>query len=98
MIDLKSILIENERVIGLKIKLPFTCIVFVFNTKGFLCGKQINMESLKESKACVCIMSKSNTYEECLNSEVLDLNQKAMSKGISIGMKGKEAMMKMYEN
>lgn len=98
MIDLKSILIGNERVIGLKIKLPFTLLTFVFNTKGFLCGNIINMEMLYENSACICMISKSNNYEECLNSEIISLNKKALDKGIQIGMTGKEALKKMHEN
>lgn len=98
MIDLKSIQIENERVIGLKIKLPFTLFTYVFNTKGFLCGKEMNMDVLYDSSACICIMSQSKNYEECLNSEIISLNKKALGKGIKIGMSGKEALKKMHEN
>lgn len=98
MIDLKSILIGDERVIGLKIKLPFTLFIFVFNTKGFLCGNLINIEILNNNSACICITSKSNSYEECLNSEIISLNKKAIDKGIKIGMTGKEALLKMHEN
>lgn len=98
MIDLKSIVIENERVIGLQIKLPFTLMIFVMNTKGFLCGPQINIDTFKLNRACVCIMSKSSSYDECLNSEVKALNQSAIDKGIEIGMKGKKALLMMYEN
>lgn len=98
MIDLKSIHIENERVIGLKIKLPFTLFIFVFNTKGFLCGELINIERLQNNSACICVTSKSNSYEECLNSKIISLNKKAMDKGIEIGMSGKDALLKMHEN
>lgn len=98
MIDLKSIVIESERVIGLQIKLPFTLMTIVMNTKGFLCGKQISIEAFQQSRCCVCIMSASSTYEECLNSEVYALNQAAKDKGIIVGMKGKKALMNMYEN
>lgn len=98
MIDLKSIRLEDERVIGLKIKLPFTLLIFVFNTKGFICGKEMNMASLYDNSACICMISKSNSYEECLNSEIVAVNKKAKDKGIKIGMTGKEALLKMYEN
>lgn len=98
MIDLKSILLEDERVIGLKIKLPFTLLTFVFNTKGFICGNVMNMDMLYLNKACICITSKSNSYEECLNSEIISLNKKAIDKGIEIGMTGKKALQKMHEN
>ena len=98
MIDIKSIMIEDERVIGLKIKLPFTILTFVLNTKGFLCGKEINIESLYKNSACICMMSQSKSYEECLNSEIISLNKKALEKGIQIGMTGKEALKKMHEN
>ncbi len=98
MIYLKSILIDEERVIGLKIKLPFTLLTFVFNTKGFLCGNEINLETLYLNKACICIISNSNNYEECLNSEVISMNKKAQEKGIEIGMLGKIALKKMHEN
>ena len=98
MIDLKSIVIETERVIGLQIKLPFTLLIFVFNTKGFLCGNQLSIEAFKHNRASICIMSKASTYEECLNSEVKAMNQSAIDKGLEIGMKGKKALMLMYEN
>ena len=98
MIDLKSIQIEDERVIGLRIKLPFTLFIFVFNTKGFLCGDLINMEMLENNTACICITSKSSNYEECLTSEIISLNKRAIDKGIKLGMTGKEALLKMYEN
>lgn len=98
MIDLKTILIGNERVIGLKIKLPFTLLTFVFNTKGFLCSNVINIEMLYENSACICVISKSDSYEDCLNHEIISLNKKAVEKGIKIGMTGKEALIKMHEN
>ena len=53
MIDLKSILIGEERVIGLQIKLPFTLFIFIFNSKGFLCGKSINIKYLN-NEAYIC--------------------------------------------
>ena len=43
-------------------------------------------------------MNNSSTYDELLNSEVIQLNQSAINKGIVIGMKGKDALLKMYEN
>lgn len=98
MINLKSIVVESERVIGLQIKLPFTLMNFIFNTKGFLCSPIINLETLKHSRACICVMTKSATIEECLNSEVKALNQAALDKGIEIGTKGKKALMMMHEN
>ena len=97
MINLKSILIGNERVIGLQIKLPFTFLIFIFNTKGFLCGNTMNIENLN-NQACICIMKHALSFDQCLTSEVLACNQSAMNKGIIVGMKGKEALMKMYED
>lgn len=98
MIDLKTIQLGHERVIGLQIKLPFSPMIFVFNTKGFLCGNQINIDTYKNNKACVCVMDRCNTYEECMNSTVRSCNLSANKKGIEIGMKGKEALQRMYEN
>lgn len=98
MIDIKSILVGDERVLGLQIKLPFTLMNFVFHTKGFLCGGLMNMQSFHHNKACVCMMSKASTFEECLNSEVKAMNPSASSKGIEIGMKGRRALMMMHEN
>ena len=43
-------------------------------------------------------MNQSSTYDELLNSEVVQMNQMAMNKGIKIGMKGKDALLQMYEN
>lgn len=97
MINLKSILLEEERVIGVEIKLPFTILIFIFNTKGFLCGNYINIENIN-NKACICIMKNASNYEECLNSVVVQCNKNAIEKGISIGMKGKVALMMMYED
>ena len=56
------------------------------------------IEILNNNSACICITSKSNSYEECLNSEIISLNKKAIDKGIKIGMTGKEALLKMHEN
>lgn len=97
MIDLKSILLGEERVIGLQIKLPFTIFIFIFNSKGFLCGKCIQLQFLNND-AYICKVKESSTIEECLNSEVIECNDKALSKGIKIGMKGKDALLKMYED
>ena len=97
MIDLKSILLGEERVIGLQIKLPSTIFIFIFHSKGFLCGNMINIHLLN-NEACICKMSKSSNYEECLNSEVIECNDMALNKGIKIGMKGKDALLKMYES
>ena len=96
MIDLKSILIGEERVIGLQIKLPFTIFIFIFNSKGFLCGNSINLNYLY-NEACICKVSKCSNYEECLNSEVIECNESASNSGIKIGMSGKDALLKMYE-
>ena len=97
MIDLKSILIEDKRVIGLQIKLPCTIFIFIFNSKGFLCGNSINMNFLN-NETCICKVKNSSTYEECLNSEVIECNKSALDKGITVGMKGKEALLKMNED
>ena len=96
MIDLKSILLGEERVIGLQIKLPFTIFIFIFNTKGFLCGNSIQLQYLN-NEAYICRVKESSTIEECLNSEVIECNEKAFTKGIKIGMIGKDALLKMVE-
>lgn len=58
----------------------------------------MNIEAYKNNKACVCIMNHANDYEECMNSTVKSCNMSAYKKGIEVGMKGKEALQKMYEN
>lgn len=98
MIHLKSILLKEQRVMALEIRLPATHLNFVFNTKGFLCGNYMNMTYFIETKSAVCIMKLAHGSEQLLESEVVSCNKKAKSQGIIVGMLGEEALALMNES
>ena len=97
MVDIKRRLIEGQAAIEIDVKLPFTPICLLMNTKGFLCGKIFNANELEKSKSCACIMEESRNVNQLLSSRVVYVNQRASARGICVGENGTSAILKMYE-
>lgn len=95
MIDLKSLPIDQKRVVAVQIKLPSIPLFLVVATKGFLCGKWFSMNESEDKKTCICQMELSNSIDELLESSVVACNSYAHMKHIRIGMSGREALTYM---
>lgn len=97
MIDLKSISIDHERAIGVKMNLPLCPIHLILTTRGFICGDVFNQLYFDEHAICACIMESSLNFDMLLNSHVKNCSKRALERGIVTGMSGKMALLKMYE-
>lgn len=97
MIDLKSISIDHERAIGVRMNLPLCPIHLILTTKGFICGEVFSHLFFDEHAICACIMESSLSFDMLLNSHVKSCSRKASERGIVQGMSGKMALLKMYE-
>lgn len=97
MIDIKRRVIDHQVAIEIELKLPFTPVFLLMNTKGYLCGRIFNRVEIEKSQACVCIMEESKNISQLLESRVMYCNNRAELKGIEVGESGKSAILKMYE-
>lgn len=97
MIDIKRRMIDHQVAIEIELKLPFTPVFLLMNTKGYLCGKIFNRFEIEKSQACICIMEESRNIAQLLESRVIYRNNRAEIRGIEVGESGQSAILKMYE-
>ncbi|WP_368503377.1 YunC family protein [Alkalihalophilus sp. As8PL] len=102
MLEMTPITIENEMFIAVTLKLPKTNFMAVTNDIGYImCGALdvgLLNEKLKERKIVAGRAVGVRTIEQLLEAPLESVTLEAEELGITVGMKGKDALLKMkYE-
>jgi uncharacterized protein YunC (DUF1805 family) len=99
MVELKPILIEGHTVLGVLVELPKTTLIVVTTDKGYImCGAlDVNLlnERLKDREIIAARATGVRTLEQLLEAPLESVTYSAEKLGITKGMKGKDAILKM---
>jgi len=99
MMSVTPILIENETFIAISVQLPKTNLLAVSSEKGYImCGAlDIGLlnEKLKDREIIAARAVGVRTIEQLLEAPLESVTIAAEKLGISVGMKGRDALLKM---
>lgn len=99
MLEMNPIKIEDESYIAVTLKLPKTNFMAVMNDTGYImCGAldvALLNDKLKERKIVAGRAVGVRTIDQLLEAPLESVTLEAENLGITVGMKGKEALLKM---
>ncbi len=101
MLEMSPIIIEGHQFTAVQMKLPKTNLMAVTNDKGYImCGALDvalfnNNEKLRERKIIAGRAIGVRSIEQLLNAPLESVTYAAEELGITIGMTGREALLKM---
>lgn len=98
MVEIQTFDIKNYRFIYISMYLPKVTVNTIFCTKGILATSYYNASVFQKNSDAVVLISEGVDLESMLAKEIVDCTKNAKEKGIYIGMKGEEALLKLVEN
>lgn len=98
MIDIKTLEIKGYRFLEVTHHLPKLTLSYIYCTRGLLLNTYWNLEMLQRDSEIIILISEAKDIEGMLKQEITQCSQNAQEIGIYIGMKGKEALLKLVKN
>jgi uncharacterized protein YunC (DUF1805 family) len=98
MIEVTPIKIQNETAVGLKVELPDSPapLVMIVGTKGLVCCGFINMDAAERLGVAAAMVSGVKSFDDVLKAEVKAATTKAQNAGVKVGMKGLDALKRLF--
>ncbi|MEM3730242.1 MAG: DUF1805 domain-containing protein [Candidatus Bathyarchaeia archaeon] len=97
MINIVSLKVNNKNCLGLKVDLPNSPpLLLVIAEKGFVMCGFLNVDAAEKLNVAAAMVSGVKSFEDILNANVKALTSKAKELGIEAGMKGTEALKRMF--
>jgi uncharacterized protein YunC (DUF1805 family) len=99
LIEMKPIDIDGRQVLGIEVKLPKTTLLVITTDKGYIMCGALDIALLNERLSDRNIIAARavgvRTLEQLLDAPLESVTHTAESMGITSGMTGKEALVKM---
>ena len=96
LIYIEKIKIGDKTVLGLKVELPDSPpLLLMVGEKGFIMCGYLNVEVAERLQAAAAMVSGVKSFQDVLEAEIKAATSKAREMGISLGMKGREALKKL---
>jgi len=96
LIHVEKIKIDDKTVLGLKVELPYSPpLLLMVGEKGFIMCGYLNMEVAERLQVAAAMVSGVKSFQDVLEAEIKAATSKAREMGISLGMKGREALRKL---
>lgn len=93
MICVEQLSIDNKTATGLKVDLPDSPpLLAIIGKSGFVICGFLNIEAAEKLNVTAAVVSGVRTFEDVLKAEVKAVTSKAKTKGVTVGMKGEEAL------
>jgi uncharacterized protein YunC (DUF1805 family) len=93
LICVEQLKIAGKVATGLKVELPDSPpLVAILGGGGFVMCGFLNIEAAEKLNATAAMVSGVKTFEDVLNAEIKATTSKARMKGVTVGMKGEEAV------
>jgi len=97
VICVESLKVDGKACSGLCVELPGSPpMVLIMAEKGFVMCGLLNMEAAERLGAVAAMVSGVKTFDDVLNAQVKAVTSKAKSIGAEVGMKGSEALKRMF--
>ncbi|MFN3527815.1 MAG: YunC family protein [Candidatus Altarchaeaceae archaeon] len=88
MIEINKI----ENCIGIKIDMGNANLLIIKGKKGYIMCGYLNIETANKLNDVACIVKGVKNFDDVLNSEIVEISEKAKEIGIKVGMKGKDVL------
>ena len=96
LIYIEKIKIDDKTVLGLKVELPDSPpLLLMVGEKGFIMCGYLNVEVAERLQVAAAMVSGVKSFQDVLEAEIKAATSKARELGISLGMKGREALKKL---
>ena len=96
LIYIEKIKIDDKTVLGLKVELPDSPpLLLMVGEKGFIMCGYLNVEVAERLQVAAAMVSGVRSFQDVLEAEIKAATSKARELGISLGMKGREALKKL---
>ena len=98
MIQVTSLKVDGKNCLGLRVDLP-DCpapLLLVVAEKGFVMCGFLNVEAAEKLNAAAAVVTGVKVFDDVLNAQVKAVTSKAKSLGVEVGMKGAEALKRMF--
>jgi len=97
MISIQTVKVDGKNCLGLRVELPDAPpLLLIIAEKGFVMCGFLNMEAAERLGVTAAMVSGVKTFEDVLNAQVKAATTKAKDVGIEAGMKGAEALKRMF--
>ena len=90
---MEQLVVDDKTVTGLKVDLPDSPpLLAIIGGTGFVMCGFLNIDAAEKLNVTAAVVSGVRTFEDVLKAEIKAVTSKAKMKGITIGMKGEEAV------
>lgn len=98
MITITGLKIDGKNCLGLRVDLPECSapLLLITAEKGFVMCGFLNIEAAERTGASAAMVSGVKAFEDVMNASVKGATTKARSLGVQEGMKGADALKRMF--
>ena len=97
MISVMSVKVNDETCLGVRVELPDSPpLLLVVADKGFVMCGFLNVDVAQNLGVAAAVVSGVKSFEDVLNAEVKAVTSKARDLSVSVGMKGVDALKRMF--
>jgi uncharacterized protein YunC (DUF1805 family) len=97
MINIMSVKVDGKSCLGLHVDLPDSPpLLLLIAEKGFVMCGFLNVEAAERLGVAAAMVSGVKTFDDVLEAQVKAVTSKAKSFGVEVGMKGAEALKRMF--
>lgn len=97
MISVTSVKVDDKTCLGLKVELPDSPpLLLVVAERGFVMCGFLNVDVAEKLGVAAAVVSGVKSFEDVLDAEVKAVTSKAKSLGIDVGMKGVDALERLF--
>jgi uncharacterized protein YunC (DUF1805 family) len=97
MISVESLKVDGKGCLGLRVNLPDSPpLLLIIAEKGFVMCGFLNVEAAERLDVAAAMVSGVKTFDDVLNAQAKAVTTKAKGFGIEVGMKGAEALKRMF--
>jgi uncharacterized protein YunC (DUF1805 family) len=93
MIEVSPLRIGGKTALGVRVELPNSPpLLVIIGQNGFVGCGFININAAEKLDVAVATVTGVKTFDDVLNAEIRAVTSKAQSRGVRVGMKGRDAL------
>lgn len=97
MISIMPVKVDDKTCVGVRVELPDSPpLVMIVAEKGFVMCGFLNVEAAERLAVTAAVVTGVKTFDDILNGQVKAVTSKARSLGIDVGMKGADALKRLF--
>lgn len=97
MIGIMTVKVDGKSCLGLRVELPESPpLLLLIAEKGFVMCGFLNMEAAERLGVAAAMVSGVKSFDDVLNAQVKAATSKAKSFGVEVGIKGADAIKRMF--